>query len=119
MTMFDERERAFENLFAHEEELRFRALARRNHLFARWAAEQLGLRGSQYHAYVHSFVHGIVRQEPTEALIGRVRADLLSSDGDSSEERVRAAFSRATVEAARWVRTGREEGSHTGEQRAE
>ncbi len=46
MTMFDERERAFENFFAHEEDLRFFALARRNQLFARWAAEQLGLRGA-------------------------------------------------------------------------
>jgi hypothetical protein len=47
MTLFDERERAFENLFAHEEGLRFRALARRNHLFARWAAEQIGLCSSE------------------------------------------------------------------------
>jgi hypothetical protein len=36
VTLFDERERTFENLFAHEEELRFLALARRNQLFARW-----------------------------------------------------------------------------------
>jgi hypothetical protein len=47
MTLFNERERAFENLFAHEEEVRFLAQARRNHLFAQWAAEQLGLRGSE------------------------------------------------------------------------
>ena len=55
MTLFDERERAFENLFAHEEELRFRALARRNNLLARWAAEQLDLRRSERHAYIRSF----------------------------------------------------------------
>ena len=54
MTMFEDRERAFENLFAHEEELRFLALARRNQLFARWAAEQMGLRG---HNYRTTFAH--------------------------------------------------------------
>ena len=42
MTIFDERERAFENLFAHEEQLRFLALSRRNQLFARWAASEEG-----------------------------------------------------------------------------
>src|SRR3954451_13245743 len=76
MTLFDERERAFENLFVHEEGLRFRALARRNQLFGRWAAEQLGLRGSECQAYVRSFVDGAVRSESDEALIERVRWDL-------------------------------------------
>ena len=78
MTLFDERERAFENLFAHEEELRFRALARRNDLFARWAAEQLDLRRSERHAYIRSFVDGVVRPQSDEALIARVRADFIA-----------------------------------------
>ena len=105
MTLFDERERAFENLFAHEETLRFRALARRNHLFARWAAEQLGLRGSACQAYVRSFVDGAVRPESDEALIRRVRTDLLACDVEVPDEQIRAAMVRATAEAARQVRT--------------
>ena len=64
MTMFDERERAFENLFVHEEGLRFLALARRNQLFARWAAEQMGLRGPQLNDYIRSFTTSAVRSEP-------------------------------------------------------
>ena len=43
MTTFDERERAFETKFAHDEELRFLLIARRDRLFAHWAAEKLGL----------------------------------------------------------------------------
>ena len=105
MTMFDERERAFENLFAHEEDLRFFALARRNQLFARWAAEQLGLRGADYHAYVRSFTQGAVRREPDEALIGHVRADFIGSGVEASEESIRRAMVWATAEATRQVRS--------------
>ena len=104
MTLFDERERAFENLFAHEEELRFRVLARRNDLFARWAAEQLELRHSERHAYVRSFVHGVVQPQSDEALIERVRADLIADGIDASEERIRAALAAAAMQAARQVR---------------
>lgn len=43
MTTFEQRERAFEAKYAHDEELRFRMAARRDKLFARWAAEQLHL----------------------------------------------------------------------------
>ena len=104
MTIFDERERAFENLFAHEEEVRFRALARRNQLFARWAAEQLGLRGSECQAYIRSFVEGAIRPQSEAALIDRVRADFLA-EGVESTERISAAFVTAMAEAVRQVRT--------------
>jgi hypothetical protein len=105
MTLFDERERAFENLFAHEEELRFLALARKNYLFARWAAEQLDLRRSERHTYVRSIVDGVVRSPSDEALIERVRADFIAEGIDASEERIRTALATATVEAARQVQT--------------
>jgi hypothetical protein len=105
MTIFDERERAFENLFAHEEEVRFRALARRNQLFARWAAEQLGLRGSECQAYIRSFVEGAIRPQSEAALIDRVRADFLAEGVESTDERISAAFVTAMAEAVRQVRT--------------
>ena len=54
--MFNERERAFELKFAHDEELRFLTLARRNRLFACWVAERLGLRGKSFENYVRSLV---------------------------------------------------------------
>ncbi len=105
MTLFDERERAFENLFAHEEELRFRALARRNDLFARWAAEQLELRRSERNAYVRSFVDGVVRSQSDDAMVERVRADFTAEGIDASEQRIRTALATATIEAARQVQT--------------
>ena len=104
MTMFDQRERAFENLFAHDEELRFLALARRNQLFACWAAEQLGLRASDFRTYVRSFVDGVVRPDSEEALVARVRADFLAEGVETSDERIRAALVLTTSQAARQVR---------------
>ena len=47
MSTFDEREKGFERKFAHDEELKFRATARRNKLLGLWAAEQLGLSGKE------------------------------------------------------------------------
>ena len=43
MTQFNDRERAFESKFAHDEEMRFRIIARRNRLLGEWAARQMGL----------------------------------------------------------------------------
>ena len=45
MTSFDDRQRAYEKKFALDEELRFKATARRNKLLGRWAAEKIGLSG--------------------------------------------------------------------------
>ena len=45
MTTFGKREEGFEKKFAHDEELRFKASARRNRLLGQWAAEKLGLTG--------------------------------------------------------------------------
>jgi hypothetical protein len=106
MTIFDDRERAFEAHFAHEEELRFLICARRNQLFARWAAEQLGLRGIDYVAYMRLFLEEAVRGRPDEALIQRVRSDLLECDLVTSDERIRSALQEAAVEAERQVRAG-------------
>ena len=46
MTTFDKREEGFEKKFAHDEEMRFKAVARRDHMLGRWAAERLGLTGA-------------------------------------------------------------------------
>jgi hypothetical protein len=106
MTLFDERERAFENLYAHDEELRFLALARRNRLFAEWAAEQIGFRGKEYEAYVRSFVDCAVLPECEDALIGRVREDFIANGVETTDARTRVAMMQAAARAAREVRGG-------------
>ena len=74
-TTFDERERAFESRFAQEEELRFKARARRNRLLATWAVEQMRLNGDAASGYVTSFTEDAVVTSD-EALLSRLQADL-------------------------------------------
>jgi hypothetical protein len=56
MTTFDRREEAFEKQFAHDEELKFKATARRNKMLGLWAAEKLGLKGPDADSYALSVV---------------------------------------------------------------
>jgi hypothetical protein len=56
MTTFDKREEGFEKKFAHDEELRFKATARRNRMMGAWAAEKLGLTGADAEAYAREVV---------------------------------------------------------------
>jgi len=106
MTLFDERERAFENLFAHQEELRFLIQARRNQLFGRWAAEQIGVRGSEFISYVGSFVEDAVHARPDSKLVERVSGDFLSHGVEVSHSRIVDALYIAAAEAMKQVRTG-------------
>jgi hypothetical protein len=55
-TTFNDREHAFEAKFALDEERKFRALARRDKLFARWAAARLGLAGGAWDGFVHDML---------------------------------------------------------------
>jgi len=56
MTSFDNREKSFEKKFALDEELRFKATARRNRMLGAWAAEKLGLKGADADAYAREVV---------------------------------------------------------------
>src|SRR6476661_4701848 len=63
MTSFDDRERAFETKFAHDEEMRFRITARRNRLLGQWAARQMGLTETE----AESYAKDVVRSDFEEA----------------------------------------------------
>jgi hypothetical protein len=56
MTTFKDRNKGFEQKFAHDEELKFRATARRNKLLGLWAADQLGLTGDEAQAYAREVI---------------------------------------------------------------
>ena len=76
MTTFDERESAFENKFAHDEEMRFRAEARRNKLLGLWAAELLGKTGDDAHAYALDVVKADFEEPGHEDVVRKVAGDL-------------------------------------------
>lgn len=73
MTTFDKREEAFERKFAHDEELRFKATARRNKLLGLWAAEKIGAPDAD--AYAKEVVRADFEEPGDEDVFRKIRAD--------------------------------------------
>ena len=76
MTTFDERETAFENKFAHDADMQFRAEARRNKLAGLWAAGLLGKTGADADAYAKEIVKADFEEAGSEDVVRRLAADL-------------------------------------------
>jgi hypothetical protein len=75
MTTFDKREDGFEKKFAHDEELHFKATARRNKLLGLWAAENLGLTGAQADAYAKEVVMADFEEAGDHDIFKKIRKD--------------------------------------------
>lgn len=84
MTMFEDRERAFEAKWAHDEEMQFRILVRRNELLGRWAAAELGLAGPDAENYVTALVALALKNKKVDALFMKLKADLGAAHGDAA-----------------------------------
>jgi len=107
MTTFDDREAAFENKFAHDEELRFRAIARRNKLLGLWAAQRLGKTGAEAEAYAKSVVLADFQTAGDDDVLDKVRGDLEGAGVESaSQAEIRAQMdtlmAQATQEIMAW-----------------
>lgn len=76
MTTFDDRESAFENKYAHDEEMKFRAQARCNKLLGLWAAELLGKTGEEADAYAKKVVLSDFEEAGHEDVVRKVAGDL-------------------------------------------
>lgn len=85
MTTFDDREQAFERKYAHDEEMRFKAEARRDKLLGFWAAGLMGLEGQDAEDYAKAVVIADLAEAGDEDVYRKVAADLeakgVSSDG--------------------------------------
>lgn len=75
MTTFDERERSYEKKFAMDEELRFKAEARRNRIVGQWAAAKLGLTGSDVDDYVKSVRKADLTEKGDDDVFRKIRKD--------------------------------------------
>lgn len=101
MTTFDDRENAFENKFAHDQDIAFRVTARRNKLIGQWAAQKMGLTAEETDSYAKSVVQADFEEAGDEDVIRKLLGDLIAAGVDTSEEDVRAAMSDLMVEARR------------------
>ncbi|SNR40817.1 DUF1476 domain-containing protein [Puniceibacterium sediminis] len=93
MTTFDDRENAFENKFAHDEEMKFRAEARCNKLLGLWAAELLGKSGDDAAAYAKEVVKSDFEEAGHEDVVRKVSADLGDKASDDEIRNKMAEFS--------------------------
>ncbi|WP_439111527.1 DUF1476 domain-containing protein [Lentibacter sp.] len=76
MSSFDDREKAFENKYAHDEEMKFKAEARTNKLLGLWAAELLGKSGEDANMYAAEVVKADFEEAGHEDVVRKVAADL-------------------------------------------
>ena len=101
MTTFDDREKAFENMFAHDQEMQFRIQARRNRLLGEWAAAKMGLTPEETDAYAKAVVQADFEEAGDEDVIRKLAGDLTAAAVETDEASVRRALEEATVEARR------------------
>ena len=103
MTQFDDRERAFETKFAHDEEMKFRILARRNRLLGEWAGRQMGLSDVEAQSYAKDVVRSDFEEAGEHDVIRKVLGDLTAAGVNTDEETVREALRNKEIDARRQI----------------
>lgn len=104
MTTFDEREQAFERKFAHDQELEFKATARRNRLLGEWAAGLMGL--ATVEEYARAVVKSDFEQPGDEDVLRKVFQDLSGSGVSASEGEVRMKMDELLAVAREQIKAG-------------
>src|SRR5215213_2414784 len=103
MSQFNDRERAFETKFAHDEEMKFRITARRNRLLGEWAARQMGLTEAEGESYAKDVIRADFEEAGEEDVIRKVLGDLTSAGVDCDEAKIRETLGHKMVEARRQI----------------
>ena len=103
MTTFDERKDAYENKFAHDAELKFRAEARRNRLLGKWAAGELGKDGPEADAYALTVVQADLEEAGDEDVFRKVRADFDAAGLAKSDAEIREQMDKLLITAAEQI----------------
>lgn len=89
MTSMNDRKDAFENKFAHDEDLKFRATARRNKLLGLWAAEKLGKSGEAAEEYAKEVIKADFEEAGDEDVFRKVRGDFDAGGVEQSDHQIR------------------------------
>ena len=93
MTSFDQREHAFEAAYQHNQEMQFKARARRNKLLGLWAAERLGLYGAEAEAYARTVVMTDFAQAGDDDVFRKIRDDFNVKSVAVTDQQIRGAMS--------------------------
>jgi hypothetical protein len=99
MTTFEEREKGFERKFVHDEELKFKATARRNRMLGLWAAERLGLAGDAAQAYAREVIKADLAEPGDEDVFRKLRTDFDAKGVIDSDHQIRRTMSEMMSQA--------------------
>ena len=106
MTTFDKREDGFEKKFAHDEELRFKATARRNRLLGQWAAEKMGISGDEAAAYAKEVVMADFEEAGDDDVFRKVRKDFDAKGVEASDHQIRRTMIELMEKAIEQIKAG-------------
>jgi hypothetical protein len=106
MTTFDKREEGFEKKFALDEELKFKAEARRDKLLGLWVAEKLGLSGEAANDYARTVVAADFQAPGDADVVRKVMDDLAAKGIAISESELRAKMDELMAQAIMQVKAG-------------
>jgi len=106
-TTFDKREEGFEKQFALDEELKFKATARRNRLLGMWAAEKLGLSGPAAEAYAKEVVMADFEEGSDHDAATKIRKDFDAKGVVQTDEQIRRMITEFTARAVADIKAGK------------
>jgi hypothetical protein len=106
MTTFDKRQEGFEKKFAHDEELRFKASARRNKLLGLWAAEKMGVSGDDAAAYAKEVVASDFEESGDDDVLRKVAGDLKAKGVALSDQDLRKTMNDLMEQAIAQIKAG-------------
>jgi hypothetical protein len=99
MASFDDREKGYEGKFAHDQELEFKARARRDRLLGLWVAPQLGLSGAAADAYVKDMAMSATEKNHEDKLVAKITKDLAAKGVNVTEHHLRKKIAELYDEA--------------------
>ncbi|HAM46197.1 MAG TPA: DUF1476 domain-containing protein [Alphaproteobacteria bacterium] len=105
MSTFDDREKSFENKFAHDQELEFKANARRNKLLGLWAAEKLGLSGDAAQAYAKEVIKSDFEEAGDDDVFRKLKGDFEAKGVDLSDHQIRREMDSLLAVARKQIQT--------------
>ena len=107
MTTFDKREEGFEKKFAHDEELRFKATARRNKMLGLWAAGKLGISGADAEAYAKAVVMADLEEAGDNDVFRKIRKDFDAKGVAQSDQQIREMMTSLMAAAVEQLKAGK------------
>lgn len=107
MSGFDKRREGYESKFAHDEDLKFKATARRNKLLGLWAAEKLGLSGQAADDYAKEVVKADFEEVGEEDVFRKIRKDFDDKKVAVSDHQIRREMEELMAKAVEQIQSAK------------